>query len=70
MLQLVQPKLIICDFSVVETVQAALQQLKLDRTIMAFDGSADDVRNIETLFCETDEENFTYEMCNFLRAIQ
>lgn len=62
MLRLAKPKLIVCDFSVVGTVQAALQELQLDRPILTFDGSSEGVQNIEILFEETDVENFKYGM--------
>lgn len=61
MLQLARPKLIICDFNIVGTVQGALQQLQMDRSILTFDGNAEGVQNIETLFDETDVESFEYE---------
>lgn len=66
MLQLAKPKLIICDFSIVGTVQGALQQLQMDRTILTFDGSVEGVQNIETLFDgnETDVESFEYGILN------
>lgn len=66
MLQLAKPKLIICDFSIVGTVQGALQQLQMNRTILTFDGSAEGVQNIETLFDEneTDVESFEYGIPN------
>ncbi|XP_037028878.1 4-coumarate--CoA ligase 1-like [Bradysia coprophila] len=58
MLQLAKPKLILCDLSVLDTLNGALKQLQMDRPIFAFDGSADGVQNVEVLFNETDVESF------------
>lgn len=62
MLQLVKPKLILCDISVLETLNSALQELRMDRPVFTFDGSADGVQNVEVLFNETDVESFEYEI--------
>lgn len=61
MLQLAKPKLILCDISVLETLNSALKELQMDRPVFAFDGRADGVRNVEVLFNETDVESFVYE---------
>ncbi len=62
MLQLAKPKLIVCDFSIVETLKEALRELRMDRPIYAFDGSSDGVQNVEVLFDETDVDSFVYEL--------
>lgn len=68
MMQIAKPKLILCDFSIVGNVQGALRQLQMDRPVLAFDGSAEGVQNIEVLFDETDEEEFKYEIFRMVRT--
>lgn len=69
MLQLAKPKLILCDISVLETLNSALKELQMDRPVFAFDGSADGVQNVEVLFNETDVESFVYEFDLFCRML-
>ncbi|KAJ6637736.1 putative CoA ligase CCL7 [Pseudolycoriella hygida] len=64
MVQLAQPKLILCDFSILETVQGALEQLQIDCPVLTFGGSSEDVQNVEVLFNETDEESFEAPLLN------
>lgn len=64
MLQLTRPKLILCDFSIVETVKSALQHQQMDLPILTFDGSGDGAQNIEILFDETDVKSYEYEYCS------